>query len=158
MIKAIISDFSGVILKPVDINYTGGLNSLNKKLSMDGEYDFWKYFQLNEGLVNFYKSLSRLDVYVFTTGTIQEHPSLKPKLEGVFRDIFSSDRIGLNNKDDEAYKAIINRLDIDPQEILYIDDKQENIDIATKLGIKSIQYISNEQVIDDIKRLYKVTN
>jgi len=153
MLKALISDFSGVILKPVDGNYTGGLNTLNNELSAEGDYDFWKYFKLNEELLEFYKTIKgKIDVYVFTTGHIQEHPELRPHLEGIFKEVFSSERLGLNKKDNNAYQAIVEKVGLKPNEILYIDDKQENIDKANSLGITTILYLSNKQAIKDITK------
>lgn len=152
MIKVIVSDFSGVILKPVDSDYSGGLNALNKKLLAEGDYDFWKYFQLNKDLLEFYRSLKgQLKVYIFTTGYVQEHPTLSPRLKGVFEDIFSCDDLGLNEKDSNAYEAIVTRIGVRPDEILYIDDKQGNVDTANGLGIKTVLYTSNEQITSDIK-------
>lgn len=151
MIKALISDFSGVVLKPVDDSYAGGLNALNNKLSTKGDYDFWRYFQVNENLLTFYKSINtKVDVYVFTTGHIQEHPALQSMLKGAFKEVFSSERLGLNSKDSDAYAAIVDKIGLKPEEILYIDDKPENIDQANSLGINTILYISNEQAIQGI--------
>jgi putative hydrolase of the HAD superfamily len=156
MIKAIISDFSGVILMPADSNYTGGLNTLNKKLLAEGDYNFWQYFKLNEELLEYYRSLrNSLKVYVFTTGYIQEHPTLSPRLKGTFDEIFSCEGLGLNEKDREAYEAIVDKVGLKSEEIIYIDDKQENIDTASSLGIGAILYTSNEQAIADIKDLIK---
>jgi hypothetical protein len=85
MIKALVSDFSGVLLSPADANYTGLLNDLYKELSARGEYDFWAYFRVNDDLLAFYKSIcERINMYMFTREYLQEHPALQTKWKGVF--------------------------------------------------------------------------
>ncbi len=151
MIKALITDFSRVLLSPTDENYAEGLNALHKKLSVQGDYDFWKHFRLNQDLLAFYKTLAGLvELYVFTTETIQEHPALQPKMAGIFKAIFSAARLGLKKNDPRAYEAIAKKINLKPGEILYIDDKQSNLDVAQKTGMVVIRYQSNGQTIKDI--------
>ncbi len=156
MIKALVSDFSRVILSPVDKNYAGGLNLLHKELSAKGDYDFWKFFQLNQNLLAFYKTIGeQIDVFVFTSEYIQEHPALQPKMEGIFKGVFSAARLGLKKTDVETYKIIADKIDLKPEEILYIDDKQANINAAKEAGLTVIHYESNKQAEDDIQKAVK---
>ncbi|OGH77671.1 MAG: hypothetical protein A3G08_04215 [Candidatus Magasanikbacteria bacterium RIFCSPLOWO2_12_FULL_47_9b] len=151
MIKALVSDFSRVLLSPKDNNYTGGLNALHKELSASGDYDFWAYFQLNQELLAFYKTISEdTGTYLFTTEYIQEHPALQPHLTGVFKQTFSGGRLGLKKTDAQSFRFIAAEIGFTPQEILYIDDKQENLDAAEEAGIVTILYQNNTQVIKDI--------
>ncbi len=151
MIKALITDFSRVLLSPKNENYAEGLNALHKKLSADGDYDFWKHFRLNQDLLEFYKTLAeQIELYVFTTEYIQEHPALQPKMAGIFKAVFSAARLGLKKNDPKAYKAMAKKINLKPEEILYIDDKQSNGDAALSAGMAFILYQSNEQTIKDI--------
>jgi len=156
MIKAFISDFSRVLLSPKDDNYSRGLNSLHERLSADGNYDFWSYFRLNQDLLAFYKALGeKIDVYMFTTKYIQEHPPLAAKFEGVFKAIFSATRLNLKKNNFEAYKKIADKIRLKPEEILYMDDKQKNLDAAKEAGMIVIRYESNNQAIKDINKTLK---
>ncbi|MFA6391313.1 MAG: HAD family hydrolase [Patescibacteria group bacterium] len=157
MIKAIVSDFSRVVLLPNDETYTGGLNALHKKLSKDGEYDFWNYFRLNSDLVDFYKSISsKVDVYIFTKGYIQEYPVLKEKIRGSFKNIFSASELGIKKDNDESYRIIADLIKIEPEQVIYIDDNQDNLNSAKKAGMHVICYNSNEQVINSISEELKL--
>lgn len=148
MIKAFVSDFSRVLLTPKDDNYSEGLNDLHKKLSANGNYDFWSYFKLNQDLLTFYKTLGeKMEIYLFTTEYIQEHPALQPKMESVFKAIFSSARLGLRKTDAQAYQTIAGKIGLKPEEILYTDDKQTNLDAAKAAGMVTVHYESNEQII-----------
>ncbi len=154
MIKALVSDFSRVLLSPKDKSYMEGLNVLHKKLSMNGPYDFWLYFQLNKDLLAFYRTLNKkIDLYLFTTEYIQEHPSIRPHMEEIFKTVFSGANLDLKKTDTQAYKIIAEKINLKPEEILYIDDKQKNLDAAESTGIATILYKSNDQVIKAINKI-----
>lgn len=154
MIKALITDFSRVLLSPVDKTYTGGLNPLHRELSARESYNFWEFFELNQELLEFYKTLSeKMDVYLFTSEYIQEHPAIYPTLEKTFKNIFSAARHELKKSEPETYKIVADMVRVSPEEILYIDDKQSNLDPAKIAGMSTILFESNEQVMEEIKNL-----
>lgn len=151
MIKALVTDFSRVLLFSSDESYLGGLNSLNNQLfETEPEYDFWKYFKLNEELLEYYASLE-LPKFIFTSETIQEHPSVEKRLTGVFKSIFSAKRLGVSKTDEKAYRTIANELGIEPSEMVYVDDNKNNIDAAKSAGCLTIHFESNNDVIGRIK-------
>ncbi len=156
MIKAFVSDFSRVLLSPKDDSYTEGLNALHKKLSSGGDYDFWSYFRLNQDLLTFYKKLSAdIPIYMFTTEYIQEHPALQPELAGVFKKVFSGAGLHLEKTDPQSYYFIARELGLNTNEVLYLDDKQANLDAAKKAGMTVIAYEANEQAQQDITKTLK---
>lgn len=154
MLKAILSDFSKVLLFPKDPNYDGSLNGRHLELLEKGDYDFWQYFVLNEELLNFYRELPhKIDIFVFTTKHIQEHPPLKAKLNNLFKKIYIAKELGLSKNDPEAFKALVKDINLEPENILYIDDNQENTDAASQAGLQTIVYESNDQTINHIRTL-----
>lgn len=156
MIKAFVSDFSRVLLSPKDDTYTEGLNALHKKLSAGGDYDFWSYFRLNQDLLAFFKTIGEhADVYLFTTEYIQEHPALQSELVGVFKRVFSGAHLGLKKNDAQSYRLIAKEVGLNPEEILYMDDKQANLDAAKEAGMVVIRYETNDQTKKDIAEALK---
>ncbi len=156
MLKAFVSDFSRVLLSPKDDSYTEGLNALHKKLSVEGDYDFWSYFRLNQDLLSFYQTLGEhVDVYLFTSEYIQEHPALEPKLAGVFKKVFSGARLGLKKVEVQSYHFIAKEIGLKTEEILYMDDKQANLDAAKEAGVVVIRYQTNAQAKRDIAEALK---
>lgn len=146
MIKVVITDFSRVLLFPIDTNYSDGLNALNNKLlKSDPDYDFYEHFKLNEELLSYYKRLN-LPVYIFTSETIQEHPAIKSRLLEAFSGIFSAKYLEVSKVDKDAYLAIANELDVPVREILYIDDNHDNIKAARNAGCETVLYTSNDDV------------
>lgn len=151
MIKAFVSDFSRVLLSPKDDNYTEGLNALHKKLSAGGDYNFWSHFRLNQDLIAFYKTIGEhMNIYMFTTEYIQEHTALEPELAGVFKKVFSGARLGLKKDSPNTYRVIAEKIGLKPDEVLYIDDKQENLNAAKEAGMVVLHYESNAQAMKDI--------
>ncbi len=150
MLKAIVSDFSRVVLLPINPQYTGGLNALYQNLKRQEQLDFWKYFQLNRGLLVWYQTISdRVDLYLFTAEYIQEDSAVQHEL-AFFREIFSAARLKLKKSESQAYRTIAGMIGYQPEHILYIDDRQENCDVAQKTGMAVLRYESNEQIMRDI--------
>lgn len=150
MTKVIVTDFSRVLLFPVDEAYDGGLNNLNNRLAeQNPDYDFKKYFKLNHELLDYYAS-SKVPVYIFTSETIQEHPAIKDELLGVFAGVFSAKHLGVSKTDASAYKRIAQQIDAKTSDIIYVDDNEANVAAANDAGCHGILYISNEATIKKI--------
>jgi HAD superfamily hydrolase (TIGR01549 family) len=154
MINTIITDLSRVLLFPVNDTYQDSLNELHEKLSEKEDYDFWKFFKLNEKILNFYQKLSeKIDLYLFTSGAIQEYSPLKHKLEEVFKDIFSAADLGLQKTDHEAYLKLITMIDVEPRQVLVVDDQPDNIQAAKDGGLATHLYTTNEGLITQVGML-----
>jgi HAD superfamily hydrolase (TIGR01509 family) len=53
----------------------------------------------------------------------------------------------------EIYRILLERYQLRPEESVFIDDRQENLDAAQKLGIATILFQMAKQVREDLKRL-----
>lgn len=152
MIKAIISDFSRVIIFPKDKSYEGGLNNLYREIFQKPNYNMFDYFELNSELLDFYKSLkNRIALYIFTSETIQEDLQLKLYLKPIFDNVYSAIKIGLNKDNSESYQKILSTINLKPEEVIYIDDNSKNIQAAKEMNINVIQYANNEDLFLKIK-------
>lgn len=149
MIKAILSDFSRVILFPKDKTYAGSLNSLNKELiaKLGNDYPFLEYFEFNSELLNLYKWLkSKYNLYIFTSDTIQERPEAQLMLKPIFTEIFSAKDYSITKSESKSYLFLANKVNIKPDEILYVDDQEVNIKAAQEAGMQTILYKSIESL------------
>lgn len=153
-ILAVVSDFSRVILFPKDEKYTGSLNELHKELTkQDTAYDFESYFTLNTELLAFYREIcSRVPVSIFTSDLIQEHPAIKDEVYKAVKGVFSANRMQVRKDEPESYLTLANLLRVSPENILYIDDQQINIDVATKAGYKTLLYTDNTATKSGIEK------
>lgn len=159
MITTVVSDFSRVLLFPRDETYTGGLNDLNRKLIAEfGEaYKFFDYFKLNKELLEVYKELrQKFPIYIFTTDTIQNRPEVKQIISPVINDIFSAKQLNLKKTTPEAYAFIHQKLNQQPEQILYIDDTAANLEAAKQAGLHIFQYQNNTEARKVLKLLLLV--
>lgn len=72
---------------------------------------------------------------------------------GIFDEIFSSAEIGLLKNDPKYFKVVLDKLATDvpglePEEVVYFDDSQDNIDVASSVGIRAYLYSGVPQVRD----------
>jgi len=153
MVTTILSDFSGVILRSKERNYSGTLNARNKELSAKNPaYSFSDYFEFNTELLDLYRRLKpKYFLNIFTTGTIQNRPEVKKIIGPIFENVFSANEYGLNKKDPAAYLFIAGKLNKKPAEIIYIDDQESNTLAAQKAGLKVIYYIGFQETIKQLK-------
>jgi len=152
MTKAIVSDFSRVLLFLRKEDPSVKLNDFHEKKLESGNYDFWHFFRLNEELLEFYCQLSKdLPLYIFTTRYIQEYPPVKEKLDPIFTEIFSARRLGVGKDEPAAYQLISSKIDCQPSDILYLDDKLANINAAKAVGFQVHRYRNNQELRNFIK-------
>jgi putative hydrolase of the HAD superfamily len=70
-----------------------------------------------------------------------------------FDSFFSSCYVGLRKPDPKIYDLALDVLQRDPEEVVFIDDRQGNCDAAEALGIHSIRYIDEAQCVQALERL-----
>jgi len=75
----------------------------------------------------------------------------------LFDPVLLSYEIGYEKPHREAFTILLERLQMSPSEVIFIDDKKENVDAARDLGIDSIHFISASKLVDDLdKRNIKI--
>ena len=72
------------------------------------------------------------------------------KIDGVFDRIFISAELKLAKPDPAIYQFVINELNQDPGELVFVDDFIENIDAAREAGINAIHFQNPEQALAEI--------
>ena len=76
----------------------------------------------------------------------------------LFDDVFISCERGLKKPDLEFYELVIKEMNVSPQECLFIDDKEENILPAEKLGMKTVLAKKPDQIVKDVWAIIKSEN
>src|SRR6266705_1940087 len=104
MIKAILFDFSRVLLFPKKGTVIESLNGHHREMSKQKDYKFFDHFELNEELLEFLEKIKdKYTLYIFTSETIQETPEVALRIEKIFKKVFSGLRMGLDKKGSESY-------------------------------------------------------
>lgn len=155
MINTLIFDFSRVLLFAKDKGYKEDLNPLHKKLVAENpNYAFLDYFELNKELLTYLETIKdKFELYIFTSGSIQNAKEIKGRIEQVFRGVFSAEEMGVSKKDPQAYVALTQKLSKNPNEAIFIDDSQTNIQAASRAGLNTFQYLDNQSLVKKINTL-----
>jgi HAD superfamily hydrolase (TIGR01509 family) len=154
MITTLLFDFSRVILHTKDRNYPGSLNELHSKLSSTKDYSFFDHYELNTELLEFLKSYkNKYTLAIYTTGSIQNVPNVRSKIDQVFSKIYTVHEIGLSKENHEAYDHIAKDLQKNHDEILFIDDQSVNVEAAQSAGLTGHIYENNQKLFEYLKKL-----
>ena len=75
------------------------------------------------------------------------------RVDGAFDHIFASCDVKLIKPDPKIYHLALQRLDCQPEEVVFVDDRPINVQAAEALGIIGIVYHSQNQVMSDFKKI-----
>lgn len=154
MITTLLFDFSRVLLFPLNTSYSGGLNKLHAELKENPAYSFASNFTLNMELLKYLKIIKETyTLYIYTSEDIQNSPEVKPLLDEVFTVIFSAKDIGFSKTDSRGYIFIAERIQSSVTDILFIDDRAENIAAAQLAGLNTLQYQNNDQLFLELEHI-----
>jgi len=64
-----------------------------------------------------------------------------------------SGQVKMIKPDAEIYLHLLNSFNLQAEETVFIDDRQDNIEAAEKLGIKGIRFTSPGQLKEELRNL-----
>ena len=67
-------------------------------------------------------------------------------------EIFSC-KVGARKPEAKIYEILLRKLELKPEEIVFIDDRKENIDAANQIGINGILFKNSKQLKKDLLTL-----
>jgi len=130
--------------------------SPNKKLKLEEIKAFYRSLLLpNRDLWKLAQNFAeRYDQYILTNHGREwaEFIRIKWDVDKYFKGIFCSAWMGIAKPDIAFFESALKGSNKQPENILYIDDSQKNIEAAGTLGISGIVYISYNQVLSDIAK------
>lgn len=91
------------------------------------------------------------------SNVIEPHYRLIQKSKGYryFHYVFLSCRVGLQKPNKNFYQYALKKMGVKAREAVFIDDRQDNIETAKKLGIKTILATSKRKVVRELNKLLK---
>ena len=118
---------------------------------------FGKFFnpgiiQETKDIIEQLKSNSRV---VCGTNTIDSHYYylLNQGVYDIFDELYASNLMGISKPDPNFYWYILNKERIKPENTVFVDDTEENILSAQKIGINSILFTDSDSLKQQIKKL-----
>jgi epoxide hydrolase-like predicted phosphatase len=71
----------------------------------------------------------------------------------MFDVIVYSDEIGIVKPDPRSYQVLLAQLGVRPEELIFVDDKQANVDAASRLGVHGLLHTDTAETIAAIEVL-----
>ena len=148
-IHAVIFDLGGVL-----INVDWQKYREDEQLGVQ-RHDLWaSYEQLNISLMQFVSSLRpRYKIATICNGGSREAVTRKFKLDEMVDLMLFDGEEGISKPDVRIYQRALMRLNIRPNEAVFVDDKESNIEAAKNLGMFVVHFKNTEQAIADIQVL-----
>jgi len=115
-----------------------------------------------EQLLEYLKSLKpRYRLGVLSNAWSDSEREIRERLPGLldfFDDVIFSAQVGLAKPDTRIYQLAVERLDVRPNEAVFIDDVEKNVQGAREAGLFAIHAHCSEQVITELRRLLEKCN
>lgn len=116
--------------------------------------------ELNHELLDYIKSLKQqYPTYLLSNNFGPVFPNYEKMihLEDYFTELLLSHKLNISKVDDNIWPGILSKLPFKPDEILFIDNKEQYAAVAQKRGVNTIVFHNNQQVIKEINEaIYNV--
>jgi putative hydrolase of the HAD superfamily len=101
-----------------------------------------------EEVLSIYKALAPgIELHLMTNATSRLARDLEMlDLRKYFDRVFNSSEFGIAKPDAAAFRHVLDSVSLGPEELLFIDDTQANVDAAESLGIQSHLFISSGEL------------
>ena len=74
-------------------------------------------------------------------------------LQAYIPNCFSSHQIRIMKPDRRAFEAVLQRLSVQPEEVLFLDDLQVSIDMASSMGIQAVKVTGTRGGVETVRSL-----
>jgi len=147
--KASITDFWEKVIEMSD-----------REVDMDElEQIYESNFKADNGSLSLAKELKRMGFQVVILSNASkewmEFKKDKFKLEEVFDKIYSSADLGMMKPDHTIYQYVLRDLKIHPSEAVFIDDHDQNLEVAKAEGMTIVKFTNAKEVREKIMNLLK---
>lgn len=113
------------------------------------EVTFWSSDRVDEELIDFIQSLRQnYKIGLLSNAFIDARPSLSKRFPGllnVFDEVVFSYEVKIAKPDPRIYSLMLDKLGLEPENAIFVDDFRENVEAAHALGIHAIQFRNSRQ-------------
>lgn len=109
-------------------------------------------------MIELLESLKKIYVIAALTNEVKEWNEYRIKkfgLKNYFSFILASCDIGVTKPTSKIYELLLEKLSMNPEEVIFIDNREENLKPAEELGIKAIHFRDRQELIKELSN-YKV--
>lgn len=116
-------------------------------------------FKVSDEVISIVKSIKNNEIKVAILSNSIEPHYLYNKKTGLYDDfsvqVFSH-MVGLRKPDPKIYELVLNRLGMNNSNALFIDDREENVEAAIKMGIYGHLFINATVLKADLKSRFEI--
>lgn len=130
-------------------------NNKYKDLVIDFMNNFYKYRHIQQEVVEIIKNLKKQGYKIYLLSNTNEHSyeEVIKDIEYLFDGEALSYQLHMIKPYEGIYKYLIDKYNINPEETLFIDDREDNMKTANSLGINGRAV--NPDDVEDIKLVLK---
>jgi putative hydrolase of the HAD superfamily len=118
--------------------------------------EFEHLYHIFEDVLEIVDELKQQGIKVaILSNTIEPHAKINRQkgLYDSFSEVVLSNEVGLAKPDEAIYRLILERLQEDPAEVVFIDDRAENVAAAQAVGMHGILFESAGQLREELRAL-----
>ena len=151
MITTLLFDFSWVLAFP----YTKKLGASSAYHQAQDEQKPWQqYLSFNQEIIDFVaKNQTQYSSYIFSASSPQLITEVTNQLIPPFKGVFSSKKLQLSKHQPSSYLQLAKLIGVEPNEILFTDDKTANVRAAKLAGLIAIEFKSNQDFFKQIEKI-----
>lgn len=115
---------------------------------------YTNYQWINYRLLRLLKKLKKKYQLFALTNVNDFHFELNTK-QGFYKDfqkVYASSELKIKKPHKKAFLIVLKDNNLNPKEVLFIDDDQENLNMAKELGMKTLIFKNNRQFFNDLKK------
>lgn len=130
--------------------------NLNDQDLADFEEQFWAGDTLDGELVDFIRALRpSIKTALLSNAWDELRDTLQRrwKILDIFDEVAISAELKMKKPEAEIYEWIANRLGVVPEEAVFVDDMERNIEAAQAAGLKGVRFLNTSQALSEIRAL-----
>lgn len=130
--------------------------NLSQEELADFEKQFWSGDTLDHELVDFIISLRpRYKTALLSNAWDDLRETLRSRwgILDIFDQVAISAELKMAKPDPRIYEWIVNRIGVTPEQAVFVDDMQRNIDAAQAAGLKAVRFLNTEQALAELRLL-----
>ena len=111
--------------------------------------------ELNSELLGFLNKLKKKYKLAILTSSYYavNNSEIKKELDKVFIEYFFTKDLGLSKEDEQCYLSVAKQLEVEPEEILFVDDWRSRARAAREAGCEAVIFDKNEKFFNDYSHL-----
>ena len=117
-----------------------------------------KGFNLNKELLDYAEKIEKQKIKIAILSDmwhLSKDTLIIKKFYKIFNPVIISCDVGMRKPNKEIYTLILRKLHTNPEETIFIDDREWNIKSAKEIGIKTILIEDNKKTMNLLEKLLK---